>query len=79
MIPNEPDVGLRAIGTGLAGVSIAFAGYMLAFGGGEVRVIGMDHLALFAQPRGSAIAVVAPAARFQRQPRRRSTRLRPAR
>lgn len=62
MIPSELDLGLRAIGTGLAGVSIAFAGYMLAFGGGEVRVIGMDHLALFAQPRGSAIAAAAPAA-----------------
>ena len=62
MIPSGPDVALRAIGTALAGVSITFAGYMLAFGGGEIRVIGMDHLALFAQPRGSTIAPAAPAA-----------------
>jgi hypothetical protein len=64
MIPSGPDVVLRAIGTALAGVSIAFAGYMLAFGGGEIRVVGMDHLAIFAQPRGSAalaaVAVAAP-------------------
>ncbi len=62
MIPNEPDVALKAIGTSLASASIVFAGYMFAFGGGEVRVMGMDYLALFAQPRGSATAVVVPAA-----------------
>jgi hypothetical protein len=62
MIPNEPDIAIRAIGTGLAGASIVFAGYMFAFGGGHVRVTGMDYLAIFAQPRGAAIAVSVPAA-----------------
>ncbi len=61
MIPNQPEVALRAIGTGLAGASIVFAGYMFAFGGGHVRVMGLEYLALFAQPRGSAIAVSVPA------------------
>ena len=58
MIPPGPEIGLRAIGTALAGVLVAFAGYMLAYGGGKVRVIGMDHLAIFAQPRGPATAGV---------------------
>jgi hypothetical protein len=55
MIPSGPDIALRAIGTALAGVSIAFSGYMLAYGGGKVRVVGMEHLAIFAQPRGPVI------------------------
>lgn len=62
MIPTGPDIVLRAIGTALAGVSVTFAGYMFAFGGGEIRVVGMDYLAVFAQPRGSAIVMAAPAA-----------------
>ncbi len=48
------EIALRAVGTALAGVSIAFAGYMLAYGGGKIRVNGIEHLAIFAQPRGSA-------------------------
>jgi hypothetical protein len=52
MIITGPEIWLRAVGTALAGVSIAFAGYMLAYGGGKVRVNGIDHLAIFAQPRG---------------------------
>ena len=52
MIAPGPEIWLRAVGTALAGVSIAFAGYMLAYGGGKVRVNGIDHLAIFAQPRG---------------------------
>ena len=43
-----PEIALRAVGTALAGLSIAFAGYMLAYGGGKVRVNGMEHLAIFA-------------------------------
>ena len=31
---------------------MAFAIYMLAYGGGKARIYGMDHLAIFAQPRG---------------------------
>jgi hypothetical protein len=54
------DVALRAVGTALASVSIAFAGYMLAYGGGEVRVVGMEHFAIFAQPRGAAIVAPQP-------------------
>lgn len=60
-IPNGPDIALHAIGFGLAGVSIAFAGYMAAYGGGEVRVFGMEHLAIFAKPRGQAAVASAPA------------------
>jgi hypothetical protein len=48
------EVALRAVGTALAGLSVAFASYMLAFGEGKVRVNGLEHLALFAQPRGAA-------------------------
>ena len=55
MVTSTLDLALRAIGATLAGVSVAFAGFMLAYGGGEVRVFGMEHLAIFAQPRGSAI------------------------
>lgn len=62
MVPSTIDLGLRAVGTALAGVSVAFAGFMLAYGGGEVRVFGMEHLALFAQPRGTAIVRYMPAA-----------------
>ena len=39
--------------TALAGLSVAFAGYMLAHGGESVRVNGIEHLAIFAQPRGA--------------------------
>ncbi len=62
MIPSGPDIALRAVGTALAGVSIAFAAYMLAYGDGRVRVLGMEHLAIFAQPRGSAIVGAPPPA-----------------
>jgi hypothetical protein len=62
MIPSGPDIVLRAIGTALASGSIAFAGYMLAYGGGEVRVLGLDHLAIFAQPRGPAFIAPPPPA-----------------
>ena len=54
------DVALRAVGAALAAVSIAFAGYMLAYGGGKVRVLGMEHLAIFARPRGPTIAAPQP-------------------
>src|SRR5271165_422994 len=54
--PMSPEIALRAFGTALAGLSVAFAGYMLAQGGGRVRVNGMEHLAIFAQPRGAASA-----------------------
>ena len=63
MIAAGPEIWLRAVGTALAGFSIAFAGYMLAYGDGKVRVNGMEHLAIFAQPRGAATegaAEVAP-------------------
>ena len=52
----QADIALRAIGTALAAVSIAFAVYMLANGGGKLRVNGMEYLAIFAQPRGDAPA-----------------------
>lgn len=50
------DIALRAIGTALAAISLAFAVYMLANGGGKLRVNGAEYLAIFAQPRGGAPA-----------------------
>jgi hypothetical protein len=60
MIPQGQEVALRAVGTALAGLAVAFAGYMLAYGGGRIRVTGMEHLAIFAQPRGTATAEMRP-------------------
>jgi hypothetical protein len=54
MMPLGQEIALRAVGTALAGLSVAFAGYMLAQGGERIRVNGMEHLAIFAQPRGAA-------------------------
>jgi hypothetical protein len=62
-IAPGPEIWLRAIGTALAGASLAFAGYMLAYGGGKVRVNGIDHLAIFAQPLGPTTASVTDIAR----------------
>jgi hypothetical protein len=59
MAPGQ-EIAIRAVGTALAGMSIAFAVYMLAYGGGKTRINGLEHLAIFAQPRGSASG--APAA-----------------
>jgi hypothetical protein len=56
MIPSTPDIGLRVVGAALAGASIVFAAYMVACGGDAVRVFGMEHLAIFAQPRGLGAA-----------------------
>src|SRR5271155_4711233 len=53
MAPGQ-EIAIRAIGTALAGMSIAFAVYMLAYGGGKTRINGLEHLAIFAQPRGGA-------------------------
>ena len=53
MAPGQ-EIAIRAIGAALAGMSIAFAVYMLAYGGGRTRINGLEHLAIFAQPRGSA-------------------------
>jgi hypothetical protein len=61
--PAGHEIAIRAVGTALASLSVTFAGYMLANGGGMVRVNGMEHLAIFAQPRGtdrSAKALVFP-------------------
>ena len=48
------EAAIRAIGMALAALSAFFAIYMLAYGGGKTRVNGMEHLAIFAQPRGAA-------------------------
>jgi hypothetical protein len=53
MAPGH-EIAIRAVGTALAGMSIAFAVYMLAYGGAKTRINGLEHLAIFAQPRGSA-------------------------
>ena len=53
MAPGQ-EIALRAVGTALAGMSMAFAIYMLAYGGGRTRINGHEHLAIFAQPRGGA-------------------------
>jgi hypothetical protein len=44
----------------LASTSAAFAIYMLAYGAGKTRINGMEHLAIFAQPRGAGGAVRGP-------------------
>jgi hypothetical protein len=51
MAPAHETV-IRAIGMALASLSAAFAMYMLAYGAGKTRINGMEHLAIFAQPRG---------------------------
>ena len=53
MAPGQ-EIAIRAVGTALAGMSMAFAIYMLAYGGGKTRINGLEHLAIFAQPRGSS-------------------------
>jgi hypothetical protein len=53
MVPFGHEIAIRALGTALAGLSVVFAGYMLTQGGGRIRVNGMEHLAIFAQPRGT--------------------------
>ncbi|HEX9168526.1 MAG TPA: hypothetical protein VF886_06290 [Roseiarcus sp.] len=59
MAPRQ-EIPIRAIGTALAGMSMAFAVYMLAYGGGKTRTNGLEHLAIFAQPRGSAVGTSPP-------------------
>ena len=54
MAPGQ-EIAIRAVGTALAGMSAAFAIYMLAYGGGRTRINGLEHLAIFAQPRGNAV------------------------
>ena len=56
MAPGH-EIAIRALGSALAGLSMAFAIYMLAYGGGKARIYGMEHLAIFAQPRGPGGAV----------------------
>ena len=51
MAPAQ-EVVIRAIGMALASLSMGFAVYMLAYGGGRTRIYGLEHLAIFAQPRG---------------------------
>jgi hypothetical protein len=53
MAPSH-EIAIRAVGTALAGMSFAFAVYMLAYGEGRTRINGLEHLAIFAQPRGTA-------------------------
>jgi hypothetical protein len=52
MAPAHETV-IRAVGMTLASLSAAFAMYMLAYGAGKTRINGMEHLAIFAQPRGA--------------------------
>jgi|ERR1700733_2738548 len=59
MVPAHETV-IRAVGMALASLSAAFAMYMLAYGGGKARINGMEHLAIFAQPRGRGGAVRGP-------------------
>jgi hypothetical protein len=59
MAPAHETV-IRAVGMALASLSMAFAMYMLAYGGGKTRINGMDHLAIFAQPRGPGNVVRDP-------------------
>ena len=64
-IAPGPEIWFRAVGTALAGASVLFAGYMLAFGEGKVRVNGIDHLAIFAQPHGQPPTGVTAIARSE--------------
>src|SRR5271156_4142576 len=59
MAPAHETV-IRAVGMALASLSTAFAMYMLAYGAGKTRINGMEHLAIFAQPRGPGGAVRGP-------------------
>ena len=59
MAPAHETV-IRAVGMALASLSAAFAMYMLAYGAGKTRINGMEHLAIFAQPRGPRGAVRGP-------------------
>ena len=59
MAPAHETV-IRAVGMALASTSAAFAIYMLAYGAGKTRINGMEHLAIFAQPRGPGGAVRGP-------------------
>ncbi len=60
MAPAHETV-IRAVGMALASLSAAFAMYMLAYGAGKTRINGMEHLAIFAQPRGPGNVVRDPA------------------
>ena len=62
MAPAHETV-IRAVGMTLASLSMGFAMYMLAYGGGKTRINGMEHLAIFAQPRGprNVVGNAAPA------------------
>jgi hypothetical protein len=60
MAPAHETV-IRAVGMALASLSAAFAMYMLAYGAGKTRINGMEHLAIFAQPRGPGGVVRDPA------------------
>ena len=64
-IAPGPEIWFRAVGTALAGASVLFAGYMMAFGEGKVRVNGIDHLAIFAQPHGQPPTGVTAIARSE--------------
>ena len=59
MAPSH-EIVIRALGTAMAGLSMAFAIYMLAYGAGKTRINGMEHLAIFAQPRGPGGVVGGP-------------------
>ena len=59
MAPGH-EIVIRALGSALAGLSMSFAIYMVAYGGGKTRINGMEHLAIFAQPRGPGGSVGAP-------------------
>ena len=60
MAPAHETV-IRAVGMALASLSMGFAMYMLAYGAGKTRINGMEHLAIFAQPRGPGNVVRDPA------------------
>ena len=66
MIASGSEIALRTIGAALAGVSIG-SGSMLAYGGGEVRVLGINHLAIFAKPRATASGSADPSRRMRAQ------------
>ena len=54
MAPDQ-EIAIRALGTALAGLSLALAVHMLAYGGGKTRVNGAEYVAIFAEPRGQTV------------------------
>jgi hypothetical protein len=54
MAPGQ-EIAIRAVGTALAGLSLAAAVQMLAYGGAMTRVDGAERVAMFAEAREQSV------------------------